>query len=313
MKPQPRERRSSLAAVQKTLDSILEESEHGSSTKRSNIESSDSCDEDSETVSELTDEDDFDSDCSEVSVEPLNTEEILYQFAMDTDELIIKEQESILKEFLQNNSDQDLPQLTQNLERLNSEIGNIDSLIQAKDKILEEAAQSSLELKQAKNQLESKLSELKQESSFIRKQLIKAQRKLDLASGHGSHRSSSSNRDQKSKVEDLKSKLNKCRQSTDRIESSIKHISQDQRQFAQDRSSLLTPTYEDLVTERQIKDEEIRRIRKQMEISQKQDALKINQLQDQLTKLSFKVCNSPDNQTSIVENFYSSRTYKDHH
>ena len=71
-----------MAAVQKTLDSILEESEHGSSTKRSNIESSDSCDEDSETVSELTDEneDDFDSDCSEVSVEPLNTEEILYQF-----------------------------------------------------------------------------------------------------------------------------------------------------------------------------------------------------------------------------------------
>ena len=160
MKPQPRERRSSLAAVQKTLDSILEESEHGSSTKRSNIESSDSCDEDSETVSELTDEDDFDSDCSEVSEEQLNTEEILYQFAMDTDELIIKEQESILKEFLQNNSDQDLPQLTQNLERLNSEIGNIDSLIQAKDKILEEAAQSSLELKQAKNQLESKLSEI---------------------------------------------------------------------------------------------------------------------------------------------------------
>ena len=148
------------------MDSIFEESEHDSSTKRSTNES-DSCHDSESESSEFTEEneeEDFDSDCSEVSVEQLDTEEILYQFAMDTDELIKKEQESILNEFLQNNpSDQDLPQLTQNLERLNSEIADIDSLIKVKDKILEEATQSSLELKQAKNQLESKLSEHKLE------------------------------------------------------------------------------------------------------------------------------------------------------
>ena len=132
-KPQPRERKSSLAAVQKTLDSILEESEHDSSTKRSTIESdSNREDEPEDTESEFSsddndedidDDEEFDSDCSEVSVEQLNTEEVLYQLAVDTDELIKKEQESILKEFLQSNSD--LSQLTQNLERLNSEILHI--------------------------------------------------------------------------------------------------------------------------------------------------------------------------------------------
>ena len=83
MKPQPRERRSSLAAVQKTLDSILEESEHGSSTKRSNIESSDSCDEDSETVSELTDEneDDF-----LISIDEIKKEGTLDQSCLDEKE-----------------------------------------------------------------------------------------------------------------------------------------------------------------------------------------------------------------------------------
>ena len=127
-KPQPRERKSSLAAVQKTLDSILEESEHDSSTKRSTIESDSNNSDQEETESEITsdeneEEEDFDSDCSEMSVEQLDTEAILCQFAADTDELIKKEQESILNEFLQSNSD--LSQLTQNLERLNSEIVNI--------------------------------------------------------------------------------------------------------------------------------------------------------------------------------------------
>ena len=126
-KPQPRERKSSLAAVQKTLDSILEESEHDSSTKRSTIESDSNNSDQEETESEMTsdenEEEDFDSDCSEMSVEQLDTEAILCQFAADTDELIKKEQESILNEFLQSNSD--LSQLTQNLERLNSEILHI--------------------------------------------------------------------------------------------------------------------------------------------------------------------------------------------
>merc|ERR1711976_436898 len=60
-KPQPRERKSSLAAVQKTLDSILEESEHDSSTKRSTIESdSNREDEPEDTESEFSSDDNHD-------------------------------------------------------------------------------------------------------------------------------------------------------------------------------------------------------------------------------------------------------------
>ena len=172
-------------------------------------------------------------------------------------------------------------------------------MIQAKDKILEEAAQSSLELKQAKSQLETKLSELKQESSSIRQQLNKAQRKLNEAGGYNRR---SCNHEQKSKVEELKSKLHKCRQSTDRIESSIKHISQDQSQFANRSSFLLTPTYDELVAERETMVFEIQQIKKQMELSQRQDQLKIDQLQDQLLKLSFKVSNECRALLSLASN-----------
>ena len=135
-KPQPRERKSSLAAVQKTLDSILEESEHDSSTKRSTIESENECsdyseaeeDSKSEYESELEEsegDENFDSEEEIVSdlEELLDSEEILRTFQVDTDELIKKEQESILNEFIQNNSD--LSQLTQNLERLHSDISNL--------------------------------------------------------------------------------------------------------------------------------------------------------------------------------------------
>ena len=150
-------------------------------------------------------------------------------------------------------------------------------MIKAKDKILEEATQSSIELNQAKETLHRKLSELKQESASIRKQLISAQRKLDLASTN--RRSDST---QKFKVQDLKSKLNECRRNTDRIETLIKTISHDQRS----ERSALTPSYEDLVAEKQRMEEMLSQEMKRMEIVKKRDQLKIEQLHEQLTRLS---------------------------
>ena len=150
-------------------------------------------------------------------------------------------------------------------------------MIKAKDKILEEATRSSIELNQAKETLERKLSELKQDSSSIRKQLSSAKRKLDLASTNRR-----SNSTQKFKVQDLKAKLNECRKNTGRIETLIKTISHDQRP----ERAALTPSYEDLVTEKQRMEEMLSQEMKRMEMARKHDQLKIEQLHEQLTRLS---------------------------
>ena len=106
-------RKSSLASVQKTLDSILEESEHDSSTNRKSSVSSlsssfdeeekDEIQEQKQEQDESEDEEDFDSDCSVVSAEICgeNFAENMAKFQEMTEEIIEKEQDLILAQLIE--------------------------------------------------------------------------------------------------------------------------------------------------------------------------------------------------------------------
>ena len=167
-----KERKNSLASYQKNLDSILEESENGSSTRKTSsistigslgscelVSSSDDSDEgDEDDDEENENDDDFDSDCSIVSEEmseEINVDSILKQFQCGLDETVKIQQDIIVDELLdrtwhkdpiQKNHEEDLLQKQQDLGKVNKDLGelrdqitSLSELLKAKAKALDTA------------------------------------------------------------------------------------------------------------------------------------------------------------------------------
>ena len=190
------ERKSSLATVPKNLDSILEESEHDSSTclKSSIVSSPTSSFEDAE---EESDDEDFDSDCS-VDSEFENENAIDYQanlaqFQDATDSMIETEQELIFDRILclvksttndttgpDFEKNQELLKIAETLHMLEDQLISVDAIIKKKDKLMEEATKSSMELHQVKQQFQDQMYQLQTEYSLIKQNFVKAQRSAQL-------------------------------------------------------------------------------------------------------------------------------------
>ena len=202
-----KERKNSLASYQKNLDSILEESENGSSTRKtssiSTIGSLGSCelvsssdDSDLEVDDEDNEnDDDFDSDCSIVSEElseEINVDSILKQFERGLDETVKIQQDLIVDELLdrtwhkdpiQKNHEedlikkqQDLGKINKDLDELRDQITSLSELLKAKAQALDTATATSLEIKKEFVMLQTRLSEFKQEEINIKQELISANR-----------------------------------------------------------------------------------------------------------------------------------------
>ena len=202
-----KERKNSLASYQKNLDSILEESENGSSTRKtssiSTIGSLGSCelvsssdDSDLEVDDEDNEnDDDFDSDCSIVSEElseEINVDSILKQFERGLDETVKIQQDLIVDELLdrtwnkdpiQKNHEedlikkqQDLGKINMDLDELRDQITSLSELLKAKAQALDTATATSLEIKKEFVMLQTRLSEFKEEEINIKQELISANR-----------------------------------------------------------------------------------------------------------------------------------------
>lgn len=165
------QRKSSLATLQKTLDSILEESEHDSSThKKSSISSLESSLECTENESEPESEEDFDSDCSIVSeqVSFEDTEAVLARFEAETESFIREKQERML-EHIPGGQNQ-----KERLENLKVQITTLDQIVAVKDQFLAQALKSSMDLK-------DQMVKIKQEFFVIKSQLDKAEESLKFS------------------------------------------------------------------------------------------------------------------------------------
>ena len=184
------ERKSSLATVPKNLDSILEESEHDSSTclKSSIISSPTSSFEDDDEEESDDPDEDFDSDCSVDSefenrdnADAIDYQANLAQFQDATDSVIETEQEMIfdrilclVKQAITDHDDdttgpadlmeknQELRKIEETLHLLEDQLMSVDAIIKKKDKVMEEATKSSIELHHVMQKLQTEYSLMKQ-------------------------------------------------------------------------------------------------------------------------------------------------------
>lgn len=220
--PSSQHRKSSLATLQKTLDSILEESEHDSSThKKSSISSS--------LTSSFEDEEDFDSDCSVNSAQD-ETHELLLEFEASTQTFIATEQERILKGILEmppaastavaasaatalqvEKKNELLEGVNETLATLQAEISSLDKFISIKDRFIDQAAASSAELAKAKHDLQNQFSRHADEIALIKQKLELARTSLRFAD----------NDHDESKVQPLKCQLENSKLKINDMEAKI--------------------------------------------------------------------------------------------
>ena len=244
-----KDRKNSLATLQKTLDSILEESENGSSTRKTSsvstlasftedFEDSSEDEEDDEEEENDTNDDDFDSDCSIMSNEEIGEEQeaesIMNQIERSVKERVELEQEQILDDLLEQvwmaekpcniivieQKEHDLKQADQDLSYLQDQITAISKLLKVKAQVIDEATKSSIEMKKAKGILESKLNSLEEQDSQIKKELKSAHRRLRKAENEKSSKSHQYH----NKIEELRTELSKVRQSKDQMDSCLKSV-----------------------------------------------------------------------------------------